>query len=301
MRTSQLVNVLSQNIKNIKIEKTAGSPLTNGQPGPVLFKGINSLKYAIHQLESAGLLVDQIDPIKNTILYQTGADSISVNYSESSDISNRIRSASLIGELLLDALSSTIKDQPSDSINVRLPDSIKDFHDLEKFSHDLHIALSQTVIEDEIGGKVEITGVENGSIWLQIFLGSSAAVLLVGSLVWAAMVIYKKKQEGDLLAQQVRGLGIRNTAVEEIQQAQQALLKEVIDAEANHINEENYDIKNPERVERLKHSIELFSKLIEKGTEIYPSLAAPENVSNLFPNINNLTGVVSKIKQIGNQ
>ncbi|MEB0260207.1 MULTISPECIES: hypothetical protein [unclassified Mucilaginibacter] len=56
-----------------------------------------------------------------------------------------------------------------------------------------------------------------------------------------------------------------------------------------------------ERIERYKLSIDNMSKLIGKGTEIHPSLLAPENVSNLFPAYKNLNLIESKTKKISNE
>ena len=77
----------------------------------------------------------------------------------------------------------------------------------------------------------------------------------------------------------------------------------MLNAEATHINSEHFQNNSPENIERIKNSIKIFSELIDKGAEIHPALIAPEQVSNLFPDIKNLLGLESKIKRIseGNQ
>ena len=305
MKTSELVNVLAANIDSLALAKESinlSNPANPSQalPGLRIF-GLIEFKKAVAKIEEAKLLPQQIKQLKETILYQTGQDTVTINWGEGSVVSAKVDAVILIANQLYNALAETVKIQDADSINIKLPEKLKDFNDLEKFSHDIHLALNQTINEEEIGGHIEITGVENGSIWLQVCLGSAAAVMLVGNLVWAAMVIYKKKQEANLLAQQVRSLGIRNESVDEIQKAQKDLLNQMVTAEATYVSDENYKTASPERIERLKHSIELFSKLISQGTEIYPALAAPEHVSNLFPNAKNILGISSKIMQIDKQ
>lgn len=42
----------------------------------------------------------------------------------------------------------------------------------------------------------------------------------------------------------------------------------------------------------------MMAELIGKGTEIHPSLMAPENVANLFPEISKLPLIESRIKKL---
>jgi hypothetical protein len=76
------------------------------------------------------------------------------------------------------------------------------------------------------------------------------------------------------------------------------LLNGIVTAEAIHLEKEAYGEENPERLERIKHSIEMMQGLLEKGAEVHPALMAPEQVKNLFPDFHKLGSVESKIKQI---
>ena len=77
------------------------------------------------------------------------------------------------------------------------------------------------------------------------------------------------------------------------------MLKNVVAAEARHLEKEFFgDEENPERLERVKHSIETMQELLEKGAEVHPALLAPEQVKNLFPDYKKLGSVESRIKQI---
>lgn len=312
MKTSELVNTLSRVINGLFLEEEAFTAIipTTGQPQQFSrISGITSFKQSVKLLEKTKLLPEQVKQLKSTALYtnvfqyETGPDEVTLPLAQGRQIISQAELLSLLANQIYNALSSTIMNDnsPDSSINVRLPDNVKDFGDLEKFSHDINLALNQIITDPEIGGHVQITNVETGSIWLSVYLGSAAAVTLTGKVLWAAAVIYKKKKESDLLSQYIRNMSIKNDSLEEIQKAQKLTLSQLIDAEASHINNENFLTQNPERVERLKHSVELFSKLIEQGTEIYPALAASEGVANLFPDPKNLLNISSQIKQIENQ
>jgi hypothetical protein len=163
----------------------------------------------------------------------------------------------------------------------------------------LQLILEQTILDPKIGGKMEIRSVDKGSIWLHLFIGSVQAVGVVGSIAWSAAVVYKKFQEGRLVEQHVQSLKIKNDALKQIQEGQEKLLKDVVEAEAKHLEKEIFGgEENPDRLERIKHAIRLMQELIEKGAEVHPALMAPENVKNLYPDFKKLGSVESKIKQI---
>jgi len=144
--------------------------------------------------------------------------------------------------------------------------------------------LEQTILGPPLNGKMEIRTVENGSFIIQLFLGSLPAVTCVAGIAWSAAVIYKKCQEAFLVKAHVESLEIRNEALDEIKVAQAKMLNSLVTAEAHHLEKEIYGgEENPERLERVKHSIELMQGLLEKGAEVHPALMAPEQVKNLFP------------------
>jgi hypothetical protein len=163
----------------------------------------------------------------------------------------------------------------------------------------LQLILEQTILDSKIGGKMEIRSIDKGSIWLHLYIGSIQAVGFVGSIAWSAAVVYKKFQEGRLVEQHVESLKIKNEALKQIQEAQEKLLKDVVEAEAKHLEKEIFgEEENPDRLERIKHAIRLMQELLEKGAEVHPALMAPENVKNLFPDFKKLGAVESRIKKI---
>jgi hypothetical protein len=193
--------------------------------------------------------------------------------------------------------SPALSEAADSDIYLRLPKS----DDLPALTQQLNIfqkILEQTILDPKIGGKMAVKSVDNGSFIIQLGLGSITAVTVVGSLTWAAAVVYKKYQEALLVKLHVESLEIRNEALNDIKEAQKKLLSGIVTAEALHLEKETYGEENPERLERIKHSIEMMQGLLEKGAEVHPALMAPEQVKNLFPDLHKLGSIESRIKQI---
>ena len=261
-------------------------------------KGLNNIREFIRTIDSMKLFTKVIDELKQSVLFTTASDSMRAQPGEAQRVEKNL---SLLKELVLnflDILLKTVPEENVDSINIKLPE-VKDFDDLSKISRDIHIGLSQVILNDEIKGQTKIVSVENGSIWLNVFVGTTA-VSVVASLAWSAAVIYKKVQEGKLLEQQIRGLKVKNESLEDILKAQKAETALMIQAEAEYINSQHFKENNPENIERIKNSISTFADLIGKGAEIQPAIIAPETVANLFPDSTNVLNIESKIKKLAN-
>lgn len=257
---------------------------------------LKEIRTVISNLDSMNLFETITQKLLNSAIFTTSNDSIKVQSSENSQIVSQLN---LLKDLIAnfsEVLKSTVPEETVDSINIKLP-AINDFDELSKVSREIHIGLTQVIFNDEIDGQTRIISVENGSIWLNVLVGTTA-VTVIASLVWSAAVIYKKIQEGKLLEEQVRGLKVKNESLEDILKAQKAETSLMIQAEAEHVNSEHFKINAPENIEKIKNSITIFAELIGKGAEIHPALVAPENVSNLFPDPTKLIGLESKIKRL---
>ena len=219
-----------------------------------------------------------------------------IQQGEASQIEANLILLKTLSENFSTVLLKTVPEEDLDSINIKLPE-VNDFDELSKVSREIHLGLTQIIFNDEIKGQTKIVSVENGSIWLNVLVGSTA-VGVIASLVWSSAVIYKKIQEGKLLEQQVRGLKVKNDSLEDILKAQKAETELMISAEAQHIDSEHFKEKAPENIERIKNSITTFADLIGRGAEIHPALVAPESVSNLFPDPTKLVNLESKIKKL---
>lgn len=280
-------------LKRLEWEKKT---LSNG----TLFdlSGLKNIRTVINDLSSIGLFEDVTTKLKNSAIFTSADDTMRIQHTETRSIESDLNLLKTLTSNFLNVLFKTVPEEDLNSINIKLPE-ISDFDELSKVSRELHLGLTQVILNDEIKGQTKIVSVENGSIWLNVFVGSTA-VSVIASLVWSSAVIYKKIQEGKLLEQQVRGLKVKNDSLEDILKAQKAETNLMIKAEAEHISSEHFKENLPENIGRIKNSITTFADLIGRGAEVHPALVAPENVSNLFPDPTKLINIESKIKKIAN-
>jgi hypothetical protein len=291
------LKLIKQQLQNIlkRLEWKA----ENGSNGQTMnLSGLNNIRNVTSDIKRLNLFDEIVASLNKSVIYTTASDQMTIQLQEGRDIVANLTLLKTLSTNFLNVLLTTVPEEDVDSINIKLP-PVNDFDELSKVSREIHIGLSQVIFNDDINGQTKIISVENGSIWLNVFVGASA-VTVIASLVWASAVIYKKIQEGKLLEQQVRGLKVKNDSLEDILKAQKAETDVMIQAEANHISSEHFRENTPENIERIKNSITTFAELIGKGAEIHPALVAPENVSNLFPDPTKLIGVESKIKRIAN-
>ncbi len=299
METS--LKILKNSLKNLidrlvwKAESVTVSP---NNPSQQKLNNLNNLRTVVTEFGKLGIFEEYVNNLKDSAIFTTSNNEMNILGTEANAIIRNLTTLKTLSENFLKTLAKTLPEENQNSINIKLP-AVKDFDELSNVSREIHISLSQVLFNDEIKGETKIVSVENGSIWFNVFVGVTS-VSVVASLAWAAAVIYKKMQEGKLLAQQVRGLMVKNESLEDILKAQKAETELMINAEATHINSEYFKTQVPENLERIKNSIKIFSELIDKGAEIQPALVAPEQVSNLFPDIKNIVGLESKIKKIAN-
>lgn len=295
MKTSlKLIKIQLQNIQT-RLNWKSGLVSNN-----TLFEisNLKEIRAIINDLDSIDLFKNVTTELLDSAIFTTSNDIIRVQANENSRIVGQLNLLKSLVENFTEVLKSTVPEESADSINIKLP-TINDFDELSKVSREIHVGLTQVIFNEEVDGQTRIISVENGSIWLNVLVGTTA-VTVIASLVWSAAVIYKKIQEGKLLEEQVRGLRVKNESLEDILKAQKAETSLMIQAEAEHVNSEHFKINAPENIEKIKNSISIFAELIGKGAEIHPALVAPENVSNLFPDPTKLIGLESKIKRLAN-
>jgi hypothetical protein len=138
---------------------------------------------------------------------------------------------------------------------------------------------------------------EKGSLWIDLLIGSTAGVTLIGGVTWAAACAYKKFQEGRLLEKTSEGLGIKNEVLASLRDGIAFAIEAEIQAEAKRLDEKHSKGKgDPETIKRLQYCIRETFEMIKEGTEIHPALMAPEDVKNVFPNMSEILALPSTQK-----
>jgi len=210
---------------------------TQGQTVNMRLSELTNIRSVINDINTLNLFEAIIQPLSNSAIFTTANNEMTVQIQEGREIVANLTLLKTLCTNFLNVLLTTVPEEDVNSINIKLP-SVNDFDELSKVSREIHLGLSQVIFNDEINGQTKIVSVENGSIWLNVFVGASA-VTVIASLVWASAVIYKKILEGKLLAEQVRGLQVKNESLEDILKAQKAETELMIQAEAEHISSEH--------------------------------------------------------------
>lgn len=291
------LKIIKQKLHNIVVKLKWGYTQVSTTSTLMKLTNLNEIRLILNEVETMNLFSNLTEILKNSVIFTTASESMNVQQADGNVINSQLTLLKSLIENFLEVLKNTVPEEDLNSINIKLP-PVNDFDELSKVSRDIHISLTQILYNDEIKGETKIVSVENGSIWLNVFVGSALAVGIIGSLVWSSAVIYKKILEAKLLEEQIRGLNVKNESLEDILKAQKIETSLMIQAEAEHINSEHFQENLPENIEKIKNSITNFAELIGKGAEIHPSLVAPESVSNLFPDPTKIIGLESKIKRL---
>lgn len=285
----KLLSIVDFNHVTLDIDNT-------GTSSPRL-KNIKAFKLFIEIVGKTSIYDDEIDILKQSMLYQTSQDSLVVTNDVGVDIYRRSKYLVDSSSALSLVFSKLLPPSSPESIIVKLPEP-SDFEALVKTMSVLQTSISQVIVHKEIDGSIKINSWEFGSFWLDLFLGTSAAVSVVSSIAWSAAVISKKFNEDKILEATVRAMEIKNESLEDILESQKALTRQLIDNETKSVIDEHFTESDPEHSKRVEFSIKTLAKLIQEGAQVHPSLLAPEEVSNLFPNYKKLDSITSKIKQL---
>jgi hypothetical protein len=293
-----------QTLKNALKHLYVKSEYISGENGgkPYLISDISNLKKGIELLENIDFLEVYINDLKeNSGLFKTFKEKDSFNSTQDTLIKENINSLRTGIIFLLNYFDEqTVNEKDIDGISVKLPE-LGSFDELNKISNDLKKAIELPINDAGIeNGKTEIVSAERGSIWLNIALGTAAAVKLVASITWAATYLRKKKAEAKIYEEYTKTLELKNDALSSIIDAQKQQLKNILEAEVQAIISEQYNHNDPETLKRLELSINTTADLIDRGVKILPT-SENDSIKELFPDYKNLNLIQSAIKQIKNE
>lgn len=289
MRLKEIQKILSQiGFNDVGLKY---NPRTN------VISNINSFKWFLNVIGPISIYDDEITKLHESEIYQTAQDELSVNDEVARKlyrISNYLVNS---GSSLVLVFNKLLPDSNAESINIKLP-TPSDFEAIIKAMSTIQKSLSQVVVHKDIDGSVRINNWEHGSFWVELILGTQAAVAVVSSIAWAAAVVCKKYNENKILEKTIRAMDIKNESLEDILKSQKEMTQILIKAETDQVIDRHYTDRDPEHIKRVESSIKTFAKLIQDGAEVHPALQAPEEVQNLFPNYNKLESITSQIKRL---
>lgn len=264
------------------------------------FIGLNNIREIINILDRLGLFKDQVDFLKKSAIYTTSSDSMNINSGEGSQIKTNLDQLKILLSNIEKMLDSVVPEESEDSINIKLPNYVNTFAELSEVSKQINNALIQPLRESDIKCETTISSVENGSIWINLYLSCGPGLLLVAKLIHSAIIIRKEKFNGDYLKEQARELKKRNDKidVEEFEKATLLKERETIENQAEQIKSEYFTQASPEDVERIKFALTTLTDLLNKGLMVKHSISSSKEVENFFPTELEILGIENKTKQI---
>lgn len=177
-------------------------------------------------------------------------------------------------------------DTTESGFDVKMPTT----DDLEEFSKNISLlskVIGQCPYLNTNDEKIALKKTDIGSIWFEfvvIATGTSLVLLNLSKVIDKCIKIKShyvtvKQQEESL-----RQLKLKNDVLEPIKEANEKIIKAVIDDCITELQDEIPEMKlNNDDVTRVHYSLETISKLMEKGMEIYASIDAPQEIKDLFP------------------
>lgn len=268
------------------------------QPTIGAVSNLNAFRARMTSFDSVPFFTKEKQAIKSSFLFQTVSDQLTHDRSQLQDLLRLAETIRLGAEALKGALASILPAPDETTVIVKLPDT-KDLGEVIGYLSTLQRAFAANVVNSKINGQVSVKSWQPGSLWLDVYLGSAAAITLVGGMIWSAAVIRKKQTEVKVLEKIVDSMEIKNQMLDGIRKGVEDHIQMVVESEAANLAAHNFDESdNREQIERLKMGIKDLAGLIEKGAEVHPALTAPENVKNLFPDFTKLELIESKQKLI---
>lgn len=232
---------------------------------------------AIEALESTGLFQEEVKHLLSvSVIVNNVRDPIVIPlpvYQEFHKILSGVRNTARV---FLGVLDEFIGEQDQNSIGVKIPPRL----DLEQASEvfsDLNMLLEQSLVNPDTDGTITLQGFDRGSEWLEIGLGSFAALTFFSKMVQVYFNVKESEIEIEKQKEQVRGLRIDNDWKERAYNSLAQELETSQNQERNALLGDNND-----QNERIKHSFNLLKKWMDRGLQILPSRSAPDDIKLSF-------------------
>lgn len=175
------------------------------------------------------------------------------------------------------------EEEDLNSVSFKLPEN-QSLKEVSKTFTDLDMILTQSLVNSYLNGQITIGHFDRGSLWLNIILGSNAALLFLSGLV--KLYFDSKERELAIKAKEhaIKDLDLQVGFREEIRTAILAKIdKEDEDSFNKLLDENNIPKDDNEYIERIKHSKDLLFKLLDKGLQVHPAITNNNQNENILP------------------
>jgi hypothetical protein len=246
--------------------------------------GYRAAVLSARKLNDAGVLVkDTSRMLSITEIAQHVENEITVSANAYNSFNGAMQRVRQRGEILLETLDEMLEGEAAEQIAIRLPDET-DLSDVGELLQLLEKLLNQVVVNEYVKGEVRLISFDRGSNWLELYLGTIAAVSAVGAIV---RLIYQMGVKAlDLASRRevFRSLKLETDLAAAAERALEAEFAATFEAGALHVvkvagaPEADNDFR-----ERIKYVVDTLTPLVNRGLLIRASLTAPPETQAEFP------------------
>lgn len=289
---------INYKIQQLSLDKVA---IVYASGSSMMLTNLNRFKELINKIEEYELdfYNDVIEKLYKSPIYSTTQNDIS--FSSTQEASKvYFNSKYILDSLnsLLLVFSKILPTPNENELSIKFP-TTQNLEDLLKDMSKIEKQLSIIVNDKEIDTYIQLSKWEYGSYWVDIAIGTSLAISLIGSISWSAAYIstlIKKDKEQLLYLQKIEADVQMLQAIKDKQLAYLDKLyeNEVLNIQENYFNNQ----ENNERNKKIKDTIKLFADIIQRGGEFQPSLISPKEMKESYPDFKNIEHIPSKVLQI---
>lgn len=278
MRLRELHNQLSGLLPGLEIFAVKKND------GNYIIQGVGVTIKAVVDLEKLNLFKDPVTLVKDTPLFEGYTRNLIVNEHQLGIINKQlsILRYSVIGVIKSIESANIDLNGESNLLSIKLPDKV-DIDFLDSFFSSLKRAIALPVSEHPEGGQIVIKNFDSGSFWVDILLPSMGSLLFLSKLIHIGISVKKENLRMSLIQEHINSLKIKTDTLEDIKSLNSKRIATLIEEEARLLEKDTYSDHDEERVRRLQLAIRETSEMLLQGVSFIPSMSAPEEVKNSFP------------------
>jgi hypothetical protein len=252
---------------------------------------------AARRLNAAGVLKNDTEAMLSVTEIATHVDSQITVSAEA----NRKFEAALIrtknrGQVLLETLDAMLEAEEPEQIAIQLPTDETSLCDVGKTMQHIEKLLQQVVVNEYVQGEVRLIAFDRGTNWVEIYVGSLAAVSLIGAIVRLIYDIRLKNVDIATRREVFRSIKLETDLAAAAEKALEAELNALVKAGAAHaakvggIPDTSHDL-----LERIKFVVAELGVLVSRGARIVPSLSAPVDQQSEFPEAKQIAAAMQQL------
>lgn len=178
-------------------------------------------------------------------------------------------------------------ERESSGFDIKLPPGMT-LAELAECTKDLNNVFSQCPLFQNDNEEIRFHGVDVGSAWLTFTVVGAGVALtfyVINNLAAVVDRLMTIREHCAVCRQQeelARASKLKNELLESIVEANKAIIKQQMQTVAEELADKE-QINNPEAIERIRGSMELLKKWLDRGMEVYAAIDAPSEVKSAFP------------------